>query len=296
MTEKELLLEVLSETLNLDVDGVASYFNEDGTVKDDAKDMILNAYSEHAKSLKTGSSKTAFDDGYKKAQSEVLKKFENDFKAKTGFKSDKLGIDLVLEYANAQSKGGELTEDAIKKHPLFISQQEQHQAELEAARSEGETKLNQFQTELSKKETFNKVANKGLELFHSLKPVLSKEPSKAKKQESLFIEKLQNYEWDLQNNGDRIVPLKDGKVFENAQGHAVAFEKLVKDIASEYFDFHIADDKNSPANKNLPNGDQKKTFNFEAPKSANEYAAFVGDSSKTIEERDAYKEAFKGKI
>lgn len=292
MTKEELLLEVLSDTLNLDTETIASYFNEDGTIKDGAKEEILNKYADHAKNLKSGSTKTAFDDGYKKAQSEVLSKFENDFKTKTGFKSDKKGVELVLDYANTQNKGGEITEDVIKKHPLFISQQEQHQAELEAARNEGETKLNQFQSELSKKETFKLVSNKALELFHSLKPILSKDPLKAKKQEELFIEKLNGFEWDLQNNGDRIVPLKDGKVFENSQGHAVNFDKLVKDITGTYFDLHVADDKSSPGNKNKPD-DTKKSFSFETPKNQNEYASFVGDSSRPIDERTAYKEAFK---
>lgn len=286
---KDLFTGVLRETLNLDEEKVASLFNEDGTVKDDAQATILQWNSDHVKTLKSTSQKTSFDDGYKKAQSEVLSKFETDFKAKTGFKSDKKGIELMTEYA-ASLKPGELNDDAVKKHPIYLTLQEQSEAAIAAAKEEGETKLTQFQKELSKKDTFKTVAQKALEIFHSQKPILSKDPIKAKAQEELFIEKLQGFEYEMQ--GDRIVVLKDGKIYENGQGHAIPFDKLIKETSAKYYDFHVADPKASPANK-TPAAGEKKTY--EVPKSDDEYNKFIADTSIPVEDRMAMKESYSKK-
>jgi hypothetical protein len=288
MTEKEFLTGVLSKTLNFDENGVASLFNEDGTIKEDALQTVTESHAKHVSELKTGSTKTAFDDGYKKAQSEVLSKFENDFKTKTGHKSDKKGIDLVLDYANSVQKEGEITEDLLKKHPKVLTWLEEKDAAIAAAKAEGETALNTFKTEISKKEAFSTVAQKALELFHKEKPILSKDPIKAKRQEELFIKELKAFDYELQEG--RIVVLKDGKVYENANGHSIKFDELVKNTASSYFDFHTVDAKSSPGNQNPQQG--AKTFNFEVPKTAEEYAKAVSDPSKSLEERQAIDKAY----
>jgi hypothetical protein len=282
MDSKELLIGVLSKTLNIDETGVASLFNEDGSVKDEAEQTILNWDADRIKGLKSSSTKTAFDDGFKKAQSEVLSKFENDLKAKTGFKSDKKGIDLVLDYAASQKPADAVTEDVIKKHPLYLSTVENLTKQVEEAKTEGETKLNQFKSEINKKESFNVVKQKALEIFHALKPVLSADPIKAKKQEELLLDKFSSFEYEIQ--GDRIVVLKDGKVLENQQGHAIAFDKLVKDTANDYYDFHKVDNKTSPGHKNTA-GDNKNAFTFEIPKTDEEYAKMVTDKSIPVEQR-----------
>lgn len=289
---KELLTGVLSETLNIDENGVASLFNEDGTIKDTAKQTILDWDAIRVKELKSSEKKTAFDDGYKKANSEVLAKFENDFKTKTGFKSEKKGMDLILDYATQkQSTEGGLTEDAVKKHPLYLSLQEEKESAVKEALTQGEEKLNQFQTELKKKDTFNAVAKKALEIFHSAKPILSSDPIKAKKQEELFIKELKAFDYEIQD-GERIVILKDGKVLENKQGFAFKFDDLVKNTANEYFDFQAAGNKQNAGNGGGQGGNKAGTFNFEVPKNDEEYAKAVTDTSKTIEERQAIDAAY----
>jgi hypothetical protein len=286
---KEIFTGVLSETLNLDENGVASLFNEDGSMKDDAKQTVLDLFAKRVSDLKSGSQKTAFDDGYKKAQSEVLSKFESDFKAKTGHKSDKKGIDLVLDYANTAKKEGELTDDELKKHPKVLTWLEEKDQAIEAAKADGETKLSQFQKELNKKETFGKVSTSVLEYFHKMNPVLSSDPVKRKAQEELFVERFQGYDFEIQ--GERILVLKDGKAIEDTYGKVVTLEKMVKDTAGKYYDFHAADPK-----KNAGNGDDPKKkvtpVNITVPKNDEEYTAALFDKTKTIEEKNMIKEAY----
>lgn len=289
---KDFLTGVLSKTLNIDTQEVASLFNEDGTIKDSAEQIILDWDAARVKELKSTEKKTAFDDGYKKANSEVLAKFENDFKTKTGYKSEKKGLDLILEYASSkQSADGGITEDAVKRHPLYLSLQEEKENAVKEALTQGEEKLNQFQTEIKKKETFNAVAQKALEIFHSAKPVLSSDPVKAKKQEELFIKELKAFDYEIQD-GERIVILKDGKVYENKQGHPLKFDDLVKTTANDYFDFHAADKKQNAGNGGGQGGNGGGTFKFELPKNDEEYAKAVTDTSKSIEERNAIDAAY----
>ncbi len=289
MTEKEFITGVLSKTLNIDTTGVASLFNEDGTIKDNAEQTVLEWDAKRVTELRTGSNKTSFDDGYKKAQSEVLSKFENEFKTKTGHKSEKKGIDLVLDYATSVQKEGELTEDVLKKHPKVLTWLEEKEKAIADAKAEGESKLSEFQKELNKKETFGKVSNTALELFHKQKPVLSTDPIRRKAQEELFIEKLQGYEYEIQ--GDRTVILKDGKVVEDAHGNRVTLDKLANEITTRYFDLHAVDQKQNAGNNNDPN--KKHTpINVVVPKNDDEYSKALFDPKKSVEEKTAIKEAY----
>ena len=291
MEIKEFLKGVLSKTLNIDEQEVTSLFNEDGTIKDDAEQTVLGWDAERVKGIKSATNKITETDAYKKATADVMTKFENDFKTKTSFKSDKKGVDLVLDYANSLQKDSEITEDLLKKHPKVLTWLEEKEAAIAQARTEGETALNSFKTEISKKEAFSTVAQKALELFHKEKPILSKDPIKAKKQEELLIKELKEYDYEIQ--GERIVVLKDGKVVETAHGNAVKFDELVKTTAGSYFDFHVTDPKTSPGNNIKPS--DTKTFSFEVPKTPEEYATAISDPSKSLEERQAIDKAYSEK-
>lgn len=285
---KEVLHGFVSKTLNMDEVGVASLYNEDGSVKDDALTTLLQADVERVQKLKPDTRKV-FDDGYKKAQSEVLSKFEKDFAERTGFKSDKKGIELILDYAANQAKAnGEINEDVIKKHPLFISTTERLLKEKEDAIKAESEKLTTFQKELQAKETFNSVSQKALEIFNSLKPILSTDPVKAKNQLQDFTDKLKSFEYDLQN--DKILVSKEGKLLEDDHGNRIPFEKIVRDTAERYYDFHKADPRSSPGNGKEKDAGQK--FQFDVPKNEQQYAEMISDTKRSVEERTAIKEAY----
>jgi hypothetical protein len=297
MTEKELLSAFLSKTLNMDETGVASLYNEDGTeLKSDALDTLLRTDVERVGKLKPDTKKF-FDDGYKKAEGEIRTKIEKEFTEKTGFKSDKKGVDLFIEYAAKKQDGGEITEDVIKKHPVFINAVEKLSSEKEAAVQAEQKKLTDFQSELKNKEMFSSVASKAMDLFNGLKPILSSDEAKAKHQKEDFVSKLKGYEYDIQ--GDKVIVLKEGKVLEDEHGNRIPFEKIVKETANKYYDFHVTDPKSAPGNgKAGEEGGEKKKVEIVVPKNDKEYMAMVTDPSKTAEEqvaiRDAYKESQKG--
>ncbi len=287
MEVKDFLTGVLSKTLSMDENGVASLFNEDGTIKDESLQTILDLDVKRISGIKPDTKKF-FDDGYKKASSEILNKRDKELQDKFGIKSDKLGVELVNEIIAEQVKkaGVDLNDEAVKKHPLFISTVDKLTKDKDEAIAAESGKLTTFQTELKRKETFNSVANKAMSYFNSLKPILSSDATKAENQRALLTEKLGGYEYDIQ--GDKIIVLKDGKVLEDEHGNRIPFEKVVKQTAESYYDFHVTDPKSAPANgKQTPNGKEVKST-IEAPKSHQQFIDTIANSKLPVAERLAY--------
>lgn len=289
LTEKEVLTGLLSTAYQMDESGVASLYNEDGSLKDDALDNLKKVDAERIQKLKPDTKKF-FDDGYKKATSESLTKYEQSIQEAFKIKSDKKGVELISEIISAQAKanGTDLNEDAIKKHPLYISTVDRLSKEKEDAIKAEAEKLTQFKTEIEKEKTFNSVAEKAMGIFTGLKPILSQDAGKAKNQLADFVDKLKSYEYQYDSENDLIVVLKDGKVLEDKHGHRIPFEKVVKETAEKYYDFHVTDPKNSPGNGKEKNSNQKGSI-LEAPKNSAEFTKTLGDSSISAKDRLEYK-------
>lgn len=290
MNEKELLSAFLSQTLKMDESGVASLYNEAGEVKPEALDTLLKLDIEKVARLKPDVEKIKIDQ-YKKGVSDSLTKLEKEFKEKTGFVSDKLGVELFLDYAAEQAKStSRVTEDVIKKHPVYITALDKLKQEREEAIKAEQEKLTQFQQELSKKETFNSVSKKAVELFLSFNPVLSPDQLKAKNQINDFVEKLKNADYDIQ--GEKIIITKEGKLLEDGHGNRVEFDKFVRGIADTYYDFHKSDPKNSPNNGNQGQQQPRNGSTVVVPKSEAEYNKVILDKSIPLEERTKISEAY----
>ncbi|MES2395670.1 MAG: hypothetical protein V4549_06690 [Bacteroidota bacterium] len=294
LNEKEFITGVLSKTLNLDDAGVAALYNADGTMKDDALTNVLDLDVKRIAAVKPDTKKH-FDEGYKKAQSEVLTKRDKELKDKFGITSDKIGVELFNEIISEQVKkaGGELNEDAVKKHPVYISAVDKLTKDKEDAVKAETEKLTQFQTEQKKKETFSSVSSKALDFFNSLKPILSTDQTKAKNQMNDFVDKLKGYEYEVQDD-DKIIVLKDGKVLEDGHGNRVPFEKVVKETADKYYDFHQAEKRSNAGNgKDEEAGKAGSSKSpLTVPKNADEFYRTVADSSIPAKDRAEYQTTY----
>lgn len=294
MTEKEFIAGFLSKTVNMDTAGVTSLYNEDGTeLKSDSLDTVLKLDVDRVKSMKVDTKKLE-DDFHKKGFAKAMTEFEKEFKAKTGYNSEKKGLDLVLDYAASKGETTEINEDAVKRHPLYISSIEKLTKEKDDAVKAEQDKFNDFQNGIKKRETFSSVAKKATEIFNALKPVLSQDSNRANNQMELFVDKLKDYDYEIQD--ERIVVLnKDGSVFEDSHGNRIQFEKLIKDTASKYYDFHVAEKRTIPDNKTEAGKGGANPINIQVPKTEAEYAAIIADSSIPLKDREAIKEAYASK-
>jgi hypothetical protein len=259
LTLKELLTGLVSKAYKLDESGVASLFNDDGeTLKDDALQTLLNKDVERVTELTKGS-KEKFDEGYKKAQKEVLSARETEIKEKYGITSDLKGLELIdAVIAATAPNAGELTDEQVKKSKPYLDLKESIPTEVQKATKAIADEYNNFKQGVEKTKLLGVVKNKALPLLESWNPILSQNPTVASNQKSIFERELESLQYRM--DGERVILLdEDGKTDKlDAHGQRVDFEKHIRGIADKYYDFKQGVDKGSPENKNDGgNGDGK---------------------------------------
>ena len=236
--------------------------------------------------------KTRFDEGYKKATREILNAYEEKIREEFGVSDEELkGIDLIRKVveigtSNTKKDPKDLSEDELKTLPAvlrLLAEKEKSFSEREKEiKTEYEAKIAQFE----KERVFNEVSKKALSILDSLNPVLSTDPVKAQNQKNILLRELQSF--DFQEVDGEIVPMKDGKRYENDHGHGVSLEALVKETAGNYFDFKQADQRDAP-----PAGQGSGVGGgIKIPKTEAEYVKVMTDTSIPIEQRLKIKEAF----
>ncbi|WP_179022049.1 hypothetical protein [Winogradskyella forsetii] len=230
-----------------------------------------------------------FDEGYKKATSEVLSKSEKEIKDKYGIDdADLKGLDLIDKVVELSSKAqktdfSKLSEEDLKKHPAFIKIQNEKDKTFKEREQQLQDEFDSKLKDFSRKELFGKVEKRAISLLDSMNPVLSEDPVKAANQKKFLTLELQGL--DFQQEGDEFIPLKDGKRLEDGHGHGITFEKFVKGKAASLYDFKQADDRGTPP----PGGDGGSGGSTKAPKSEAEYAKVMSDRSIPLEERQKIK-------
>ncbi len=248
MDELEVLLEVLSVALNTDKAGVAELLkSEDGKVKPEAKEVLTQKLKDHIKEVKT----TAMDDGHKKATKTARESLEKEWKETLGIETDKKGVELAkhvqetLEEKFSKDKSGkEITEEAVRKHPLFLSLDRKFEDEKKKFETEKDAAVTAVKKEYEAKETFNDVEKNTLDRFISLNPILSTDPTIAKNQKNILITEMKKYGYS--KDGEKIHPLDEkGENLRNEMGHIITFETLVEQTAKKYFEFKKATDRSS---------------------------------------------------
>lgn len=261
-TEKELMLALLSKTLNLDEAGVASLiYDEDGqTLKADALDVLLAKETERVAKLKGKEiSKEKADQFYKKGQKEALDKLEAEFKEHYGFESDLQGLELVKSIVEKQmpSKGKEITEEDVKKSKPYQEAiralSENHKAELKKVSDEFES----FKTNATREANTREVRQWLNQELDTRQPIVSEKADKAARQKQVPIDVLVNqYEWEKVTDASgkvKYVPKKDGKIVEDPYGNPVEGKALAHEVFDMHLDFKVSESRSSasdPARKN----------------------------------------------
>lgn len=293
MDIKALLVALLSATYKMDEAAVASLIKEDGTVTDTALQELLDKDKTRVAEL---SKDKGFNDGYKKAQSEVLSKFEKELKDKYGVGSDKKGLELIADIITEKTPAPtDLTDEQVKKHKVYLDLNESIAKQVADAVADKQKELDTFKSGIERKEIITGARQEALTIFDSLKPVLSSDPAKAAKQKELFLKQIEANNFRKDENGKYILLNEDGTDKTNAHGHRVNFNDYVKQTAGEYYDFQQADPKGSAGNggNNGGGGNEGKKYVVRDEADFNKQM----EAAKTSEERagiyNAYQEAQK---
>ena len=304
---KTIITGLLSKAYNFDNGKIAELFKDGETElsEDQQKEILQKLLDEDAKRVeaikKSVDTKPAFQDGFKKAQGEILTKFEKDLKEKFGLESDKMGLELVEELVSKKSEGGQggdVTEDAIKRSKVFQDMESNLKKQVTTVKTEYETKINEIQDGYKAEKTFSNVSQKALQIFNGLNPILPQNKTVADNQVKFFVNTLKDFKFDVQD--ERIVVMdKDGKVLEDGHGNSRSFEDIVKETASGLFEFKANNGGSGSGNGGQQGqGGSGSSYAGNVPKTFEELEKVMSDASISIEDRSnimaEYEKAQKG--
>lgn len=212
--------------------------------EDSALSGILEIDRARVANLQQPKQGQTFQDGYKKAKAEVLTAFEKEVKEKYGIADEDAnnpitGIDLVAAViAKEAPTSSKLTDDEVKKHPIFLQLERAKRDELKKVTEEWQQKYDERETQIKKTQTLGAVNKKALDILGSLKPIFSKNATVAENQKQAWLAQFQGYEFQEAEDGS-VTILKDGKRLEDGHGYAKSFDAFVKESANAYFDFEV---------------------------------------------------------
>ena len=303
---KTIITGLLSKAYNFDNGKIAELFKDGETeLSEEQQTGILNKILEidaqRVENIKKSvDKKDAFQDGFKKAKSEVLTDFEKGLKEKFGIESDKTGLELVEEVVSKKSEGGQggdVTEDAIKRSKVFQDMESNLKKQITTVKTEYETKINEIQDGYKAEQTFSNVSQKALQIFNGLNPILPQNKTVADNQVKFFVNSLKDFKFDVQD--ERIVVMdKDGKVLEDGHGNSRSFEDIVKETASGLFEFKANNGGSGSGNGGQGQGGSGSSYAGNVPKTFEELEKVMSDTSISIEDRSnimaEYEKAQKG--
>lgn len=255
---KKIALALVVKAYNVTTDRAAEILNdadEDRTDNDAITD-ILELNKAKIKETRT----KAFDDGHKKATAEAMTAFEQSIRDEYEVSDTTLkGADLIKSVVQSQNKqegnGTPLTEDAVKKHPLYIQLQDEKKAAVKKVTEELTQKVTEVEKGYKQKETLTKVKEEAVREFLGLNPILPEDATLATNQQSLFVQSLitgKNFEIQ---NGRTVILDETGKVLEDDHGNAITLKDLVKTSATQTFAFKKTDVGGNSGNNNKKPGE-----------------------------------------
>lgn len=279
-TAEEVIKGLLSTSYKVDETGVASLMNEDGSFKDEALDHFIQLDAQKVASLKGDREKDKAE-SYSRGKREALEGLERELKDEFGIKAtDKKGKDLIREILASRTKGGDpLTEETVKAHPLYLKLEEHANALPKTFEEKMKAREEEVRAEFKAERDFDRVRASAMRTFKAMNPILPKNEDVANAQLTLLDQALKGLKYQLvEKDGEiaDIVPMKaDGSGrLEDAHGHPVKFEALIKTIGAKYFEFaegeqrEGADDPNRKG-KESGKGGGDKAFD---PKTVEQYA------------------------
>jgi hypothetical protein len=300
MDYKKIITGLLSKAYKLDDGEITALLESGDTTEDAALTAILEKDTTRVAAIKKATdTEGKFQEGYKKAKKEERTAFEAELKTKLGIESDLTGVELVehivstKEAEASKGKKGEITEEDVKKHPVYQGLDTRFKRELKAKDEEWKTKLETVETTFKKKETFADIKVTALNLLDGLKPVLPGSTEVATTLKNVFVGALEGYEFDKQ--GDKTIVMKDGKVVEDQHGHSMTLDELVKTTAPKYFEFQKNNGGANPAgggNQNPQGGGATYPAGIAKPKSIEDLEKIMNDSNVKTEDKQIVMETY----
>jgi len=241
--EQTLLNETLVKVFKLTEEQLSGLYNTDGDLTDLA--VVETADAQRIARHNT-EKQQQLDRGIK----EGAVKIEKELKNKYDVESDAIGIELIDQILVKQI---ELATDKdnkdITKHPDYIKLQSSIDKRIKEKDTEWDEKFKLKEAEFKKTVVFDRVKSKALSFLDSAKAILPEDVKKAENWKKTYVNALSEYQYLENEDGTITVLNKDGKVLEDSHSNIRTFDEVIKTTADGYFDFQVADKRNSPGNK-----------------------------------------------
>ncbi len=293
----ELLVGLLTKTLNMSEDDLKAIILKEGTedeLNEDALSSLLEKDASRISAIKEAN-KGSRDDQYKRGLKEAANRIEGELRDAFGLDEELTGAELIAKAKEINPGGtgdGKLTDDKVKAHPAYIALQNAKAEEIKNLNKEWEGKLKGVETEYSVKATRSTVNQQALQHIRSMNPILPEDASKANKRLNLVTNALASYNFSM--DGDKIIVVdENGAQLMNEHNNPITFDELVGGIADDYFDFESGDESTG-SGKGTGNKNEfgKKGFSkIKVPTTPEELEQAMNDA-KSPEERTALSEAF----
>ena len=297
MDYQKILTGVLAKTLNIG-DGEISELLKDGEniTESEVTKKILDLDKERVSKLKTGSDTEKFQEGYKKAKSEVLTEFEKKVKEAFGVESDKTGTDLITDIVSQKSegKGGEgMTAEDIMKSEVYQNLLKKSKDDLKTIKDDYEQKISKIQSEQENERSLSIIGTEAVNQLASLNPILPKNAEIAKNYEGLFIKAIAENYRIKKEDGKTVVYGLDGKIAIDGHGNPIAFEDIVKTTAGRFYEFSANNGGSNAGNQEgVPPSGGGYPSGVKKPTNLDELSKILNDESIPLADRVTISETY----
>ena len=253
MTEAELLLALSTKFFNQTEDELKPLiYGEGETVLDNAFDAIAALDTARIKRLKDEQTKK-YNDGHGKGKAETATEIEKYYRELFNVADEgnyEVIATAIKEQLSKKPVGKEITEDDIKKHPVYLNLEKNyvpkdiHEALV--------TEHTQFKTGIDRRIKIDNAKKRALYDLESFKPDYTPYSDTPIIKQTLTdtylreIESVDDIEFD--EKGEIIAVIKDGKRVEDGHGNVKPFSDFTKEIAGKYFKFLKQDPKGGAGN------------------------------------------------
>jgi hypothetical protein len=276
--EQTKLNETLSKVFKMDAEQLATLYNEAG----DLTDLKVVIEADEKRIAKFTTEKTS---QYNRGIKEGAGKIEKELKEKYEVESDLIGVELVdsivLKQTEAVTKANPKD---VTKHPDYVKLEASITKQLRDKDKEWEGKLKLKEVEFSKEKLFEKIKDKALVNLETRKPILPGDPRKAQVWRETYLNELKAGNYQEGEDGVPIVLDKEGNVLKDSHGNTVTFDEFEKGISDKYFEYPVAEKRDSSGNK-----DSKDKTSFAGePKTEEDCLTKLRDPKITPEDRKKY--------
>lgn len=269
MDQKESLLYLTTKQFNLTEDEARSLLFEGDELKENAVDLLLEKDKERIQKLKDERT-TRYNEGFQTAEKKFKSHAEETFKKLTGYNGEEANFEEMFskwhkEETKRLAQKKEVTEDDIKRHPLFVKLETETIAKSKY--DELQQAFDEFKTRQQREQVMGVVTSRAWDVVAKKDPILEQNETVAANRRRDFLAKFSGYDYDLQDS--KIIVLKEGKRLEDEHGNLLPFEAFVSNLSNEYFEFRAQSEKGNAGNKPSGNGG---VVILERPTTAKEYA------------------------